>query len=112
VLAIGTAQGTASAGNPDEVVPDMALQNSADLAVTADPSGPTAESSAHTIYALATVAKKSAPGKTSEDPSTEGMFTQKGTIHSTADSGAPVPTLSQGRSVNDALVFGPSDWDD
>jgi hypothetical protein len=105
VPALGTAQGTAPAADPDEVVPDRALHTSADVAATSDTSGPTAESGVHPIDALATVAKTSAPEMTSEGPSTEGGIT-----HSTGDSGAPVPTPSQRRSVKDTLVFGPSDW--
>jgi hypothetical protein len=110
VPTIGTAQGPATAANPDDVVSDKAPQTSADLAANANPSGLTAESGAPTTGALATVAKSPAPDKASKDTITKGLLPGERT-HSTGDFAAPEPSPSYGRSIKDILVFGPSEWD-
>lgn len=107
---IGTAQGTATDADSDDVVPDKAPQKSVVLAATVDLSGPAAQSSPYTTDVLATVAKLPMPDKPYEDTITEGMLSE-GVTHSTGDLAASGPTPSQGRSIKETLVFGPSELD-
>ena len=110
VPVICTSDGTPAAADPDEAVPDKPQQTSAEAATTADPPGSTAESGACTTEALGTVEKLLDPVKLSEVTGSEGILPE-GTTHASCDLAAPMPTQSQGRSVKETMVFGPSDWD-
>ena len=73
VPVISTSDGTPTAAEPEEVVPDKPLQTSAEPATIADPPGPTAESGASlrgTIIAL--MSKKTAWGNGLETVSANG----------------------------------------
>ena len=84
VPVISTSDGTPTAAEPEEVVPDKPLQTSAEPATIADPPGPTAESGACTTDALGTVEQTPKPVKPSEVTITEG-FLPEGTTHSSGD---------------------------
>ena len=110
VPVISTSDGTPTAAEPEEVVPDKPLQTSAEPATIADPPGPTAESGACTTDALGTVEQTPEPVKPSEVTITEGLLPE-GTTHSSGDLAAPRPTQSLGRSIKETMVFGPIEWD-
>jgi hypothetical protein len=110
VLVLCTSGGTQVAADPDEAVPDEPLQTSAEPATTADPPGPAAESGACNIDALGTVEKLLDPVKISEVTGSEGILSE-GTAHASFDLAAPMLTQSQGRSVKETMVFGPSEWE-
>lgn len=105
-----SSDGTRTAAEPEEIVPDKDDQKSAEPATTADPPGPTAESGACPTDSLGTVAKAPEPSKPSEVTISEDLLPE-GTTHSSGDSAAPRPTQSQGRSIKETMVFGPSEWD-
>jgi hypothetical protein len=105
-----SSDGTQTAAEPEEIVSDKDDQKSAEPATTADPPGPTAESGACPTDSLGTVAKAPEPSSPSKVTTTEGLLPE-GTTHSSGDSAAPRPTHSQGRSIKETMVFGPSEWD-
>jgi hypothetical protein len=110
VPVICISDGLPAAADPVESVPDKPQQTSAEAATTADPPGSTAESGACTTEALGTVEKLLDQVKLSEVTGFEGILPE-GTTHASCDLAAPIPTQSQGQSVKETMVFGPSEWD-
>jgi hypothetical protein len=107
---ICTSDGTPAAADPDEAVPDKPLQMSEEPGTPADQPGSTAESGACTTDALGTVEKTLDPVKPSEATISEG-YLPEGTNHASGDLTSPSPIQSLGRSIKEAMAFGPSEWD-
>jgi hypothetical protein len=109
VPVIWTSGGTPAAADPDEAIPDKPLQTSVEAATKADQPGPTAESGACTTDVLLTVEKSLNAVKPAEVTISEEI--PEDTTRASCDLAARRPTWSQGRSVKETMVFGPSEWD-